>query len=296
MTALSGIGLQRMSGIKRRMLSFLAGLAIVYLGVLALLYFNQQKLLYFPDVERPDAAPDGLLQPVAYRSADGIELNSLYRAPPSDDARVLLHFHGNAGNIGDRVGRMLPYTDAGMGILLAEYRGFGGNSGSPSEQGFYDDARAAIAFLGQQGVEPGRMVFYGESLGSGVAVQMATEFGCAALVLEAPYSSVADVAQGRYWMFPVKALVRDKFDSTAKIARVRCPIFIMHGTADRVIPIRYGERLYELAPSPKEMKVYPGLGHVGFDEVRGFDAVLEFLRRHGMIGAAGGMRRQDAAS
>jgi uncharacterized protein len=296
MTAFSGIGLQRMSGIKRRMLSFLAGLAIVYLGVLALLYFNQQKLLYYPNVDRPSAGPDGLLQPVAYRSPDGIELNSLYRAPPSDAARVLLHFHGNAGNIGDRVGRILPYAGAGMGILLAEYRGFGGNSGSPSEQGFYDDARAAIAFLRKQGVEPGRIVFYGESLGSGVAVQMATEFACGALVLEAPYSSVVDVAQGRYWMFPVRALVRDRYDSTEKITRVRCPIFIMHGMSDRVIPIRYGERLYELAPSPKEMKVYPGLGHVGFDEVRGFDAVLDFLRRHGMIGAAGGMQRQDAAS
>jgi fermentation-respiration switch protein FrsA (DUF1100 family) len=296
MTAFSGIGLQRMSGIKRRMLSFLAGLAIVYLGVLALLYFYQQKLLYFPDVQRPSAGPDGLLQPVAYRSADGIELSSLYRAPPSDAARVLLHFHGNAGNIGDRVGRIVPYAEAGLGVLLAEYRGFGGNSGSPSEQGLYDDARAAIGFLRQQGVEPGRMVFYGESLGSGVAVQMATEFACGALVLEAPYSSVADVAQGRYWMFPVKALVRDKFDSMAKIARVRCPIFIMHGTADQVIPIRYGERLYALAPSPKEMKVYPGLGHVQFDEVRGFDAVLDFLQRHGMIGAVRDMRRQDAAS
>ena len=135
MTAFSGIGLQRMSGIKRRMLSFLAGLAIVYLGVLALLYFYQQKLLYFPDVQRPSAGPDGLLRPVAYRSADGIELSSLYRAPPSDAARVLLHFHGNAGNIGDRVGRIVPYAEAGMGVLLAEYRGFGGNSGSPSEQG-----------------------------------------------------------------------------------------------------------------------------------------------------------------
>ncbi|HVR67252.1 MAG TPA: alpha/beta hydrolase [Verrucomicrobiae bacterium] len=277
------------------MLGFLLGLAIVYLGVLALLYFYQQKLLYFPDVERPDAGPPGLLEPVAYRSADGIELNSLYRAPPSDAAQVLLHFHGNAGNIGDRVGRIVPYADAGMGVLLAEYRGFGGNSGSPSEQGFYDDARAAIGFLRQQGVEPGRIVFYGESLGSGVAVQMATEFACGALVLEAPYSSVADVAQGRYWMFPVKALVRDRFDSTAKIAGVRCPIFIMHGTADRVIPIRYGERLYTLAPSPKEMKVYPGLGHVQFDEVRGFDAVLDFLRRHGMIGAVRDHLRQDAA-
>lgn len=277
------------------MLSFLAGLAIVYLGVLALLYFNQQNLLYFPDTGRPDAGPDGLLRPVVYRSTDGIELTSLYRAPHAADAKVLLHFHGNAGNIGGRVGRIVPYADAGMGVLLAEYRGFGGNGGSPSEQGLYDDARAAIAHLRQQGIDIDRMVFYGESLGSGVAVQMATEFRCGALVLEAPYSSVADVAQGRYWMFPVKALVRDRYDSTAKIANVGCPIFIMHGTADRVIPIRYGERLYELAPSPKEMKVYPGLGHVEFDEVQGFDDVLDFFRRHGIIGAVAGVLRREAA-
>ncbi len=156
------------------MLSFLAGLAIVYLGALALLYFYQQKLLYFPDVERPQAGPEGLLQPVVYHSADGIELTSLYRAPPSNGARVLLHFHGNAGNIGGRIERVLPFTNAGMGVLLAEYRGFGGNSGSPSEQGLYADARAAIGFLQGRGVEPDHMVFYGESLGSGVAVQRAT--------------------------------------------------------------------------------------------------------------------------
>ena len=117
-------------------------------------------------------------------------------------------------------------------------------------------------------------------------------------LLRADVGMVGKLARFATLLSPVdgKALVRDKFDSTAKIARVRCPIFIMHGTADRVIPIRYGERLYALAPSPKEMKVYPGLGHVQFDEVRGFDDVLDFLRRHGMIGANGDMRRQDAAS
>ena len=172
-----------------------------------------------------------------------------------------------------------------MGVLLAEYRGFGGNGGTPREQGLYADARAAIGFLGRQGVGPGRMVLFGESLGSGVAVQMATEYACAALVLEAPYSSVVDVAQDRYWMFPVKALVKDRYNSTAKIGKVRCPILIMHGTADRVIPIKFGERLFALAPSPKEMKVYPGLGHVGFDELGAFNAVLDFLRRHGVLRA-----------
>lgn len=273
-----------MSRIKQNMLGILAGLAIAYLGALAVLYFYQRNLLYFPDTARPSAGEDKRLETISYPSADGIALNSFYRRPPSEAAPVLVHFHGNAGNIGDRVSRVQPYADAGMAVLLAEYRGFGGNSGAPSEQGLYADARGAIDFLRQQGVAPDRMVFYGESLGSGIAVQMATEFACGAVVLEAPYSSVVDVAQGRYWMFPIRALVRDKYDSTAKIGRVRCPIFIMHGTADQVIPIRYGERLYALAPEPKKMKTYPGLGHIGFDDVRGFDAVLDFLRQHDMVG------------
>jgi len=270
------------------MYSFLVGLAGVYVGVMALLYVFQRNLMYFPNFARPDIAAAGaesVLQAVSYPSADNIELTSWFRPPPAPDAPVLLHFHGNAGNIGDRADRIVPYAASGMGILLAEYRGFGGNGGSPTEQGLYADARAAVDFLRQQGVTADRVVFYGESLGSGVAVQMATEYSCAALVLEAPYSSVVDVAQDRYWMFPVKPLVKDRYDSTVKIGKVRCPVFIMHGTADRVIPIKFSERLYALAPSPKEMKVYPGLGHVGFDEVGGFEEVHEFLRRHGILGA-----------
>jgi uncharacterized protein len=285
---------------KKRMLGFVAVLAIIYLGLLALLYVFQRNLMYFPDVGRPDAAAaaaEASLHAVTYHSADNIDLGSLFRPPPSPEAPVLVHFHGNAGNIGDRVGRIAPFAQAGMGILLAEYRGFGGNAGTPTEEGLYIDARAAIEYLRQEGVVPERMIFYGESLGSGVAVQMATEYACSALVLEAPYSSVADVAQGRYWMFPVKALVKDRFDSTVKIGKVRCPVFIMHGTADQVIPIKFSERLYALAPSPKEMKVYPGLGHVGFDEMRGFDAVLDFLRRNGIFhSAAPDATRQGATA
>ncbi|HEY7690569.1 MAG TPA: alpha/beta hydrolase [Dongiaceae bacterium] len=281
------------------MYSFLLGLAIVYLGVLALLFVFQRNLMYFPDRARPDLTEAGagsLLETVSYRSADGLDLAAWYRPPPTPEAAVLVHFHGNAGSIGDRVTRILPFADAGVGILLAEYRGFGGNSGTPTEQGLYADARAAIGFLQREGIAADRMVFYGESLGSGVAVQMATEQACGALVLEAPYSSVVDVAQDRYWMFPVRVLVKDRFDSTAKIGAVRCPVFIMHGDADRVIPIKFAERLYALAASPKEMKVYPGLGHVGFDEFRAFDAVLDFLRRHGIVhSAAGDAPRQVTA-
>src|SRR5262245_55784373 len=152
------------SRMKRRMLTFVAVLAIVYLGALALLYVFQRNLMYFPNAARPDAAAaaaEASLREVAYQSADNVELHSLFFSPPSPAAPVLVHFHGNAGNIGDRAGRIVPFVQAGMGVLLAEYRGFGGNDGTPTEQGLYIDGRAAIAYLRQQGVTPERMVFYG---------------------------------------------------------------------------------------------------------------------------------------
>jgi fermentation-respiration switch protein FrsA (DUF1100 family) len=124
------------------------------------------------------------------------------------------------------------------------------------------------------------MVFYGESLGTAVAVQMAVELDCAALVLEAPLTSVAAVAQSRYWMFPVRHLVLDKFDSLAKIGRVRCPVFVMHGEHDRVLPIRCGREIFEAAPGPKESKWFADGTHTNFDELGGPAAVLQFLARH----------------
>jgi fermentation-respiration switch protein FrsA (DUF1100 family) len=193
---------------------------------------------------------------------------------------VLVYFHGNAGHIGHRADRLRPYLDAGFGALLVEYRGYGGNPGRPTEEGLYADARAALDFLTRRSVAADRMVFYGESLGTAVAVQMAVEQDCAAVVLEAPFTSVAAVAQSRYWMFPVRRLVRDKFDSLAKIGDLRCPLFVMHGDRDGVVPIRYGRELFAAAREPKESKWFAEGTHTNFDDLGGPAAVLDFLRRH----------------
>jgi fermentation-respiration switch protein FrsA (DUF1100 family) len=222
------------------------------------------------------------MEAVETRSADGLRLLAWYHAPPTDSSPVLVYFHGNAGHIGHRADRARPYIDAGFGVLLVEYRGYGGNPGRPTEDGLYADARAAVDFLTQQDVAPDRMVLYGESLGTAVAVQIARERDCAALVLEAPFTSVAAVAQSRYWMFPVRHLVVDKFDSLAKIGTLRCPLFVMHGEADGVVPIRFGRQLYEAAKEPKESKWFAAGTHVNFDELGGPAAVLGFLRRHGL--------------
>jgi fermentation-respiration switch protein FrsA (DUF1100 family) len=265
--------------------AFLGGVVAIYVALLIILFIAQRSILYVPNTQAPslaEAGVQGLMEAVETRSADGLRLLAWYHAPPTDSSPVLVYFHGNAGHIGHRADRARPYIDAGFGVLLVEYRGYGGNPGRPTEDGLYADARAAVDFLTQQDVAPDRMVLYGESLGTAVAVQIARERDCAALVLEAPFTSVAAVAQSRYWMFPVRHLVVDKFDSLAKIGTLRCPLFVMHGEADGVVPIRFGRQLYEAAKEPKESKWFAAGTHVNFDELGGPAAVLGFLRRHGL--------------
>jgi hypothetical protein len=265
------------------MSAVLGGIAAVYVALLVLLFVAQRSILYVPDTRPPsltEAGLQGVMGTVETRSADGLRLLAWHRAPPSPQAPVLVYFHGNAGHIGHRADRLRPYLDAGFGALLVEYRGYGGNPGRPTEEGLYADARAAHDFLTRRSVAADRMVFYGESLGTAVAVQMAVEQDCAAVVLEAPFTSVAAVAQSRYWMFPVRRLVRDKFDSLAKIGDLRCPLFVMHGDRDGVVPIRYGRELFAAAREPKESKWFAEGTHTNFDDLGGPAAVLDFLRRH----------------
>lgn len=259
------------------------GVAVAtYLGMLALLFVFQRNLIFVPNRNPPnlsEAGLDGAMEEVRLKTADGLDLLAWHRPPPNGEAPMMVFFHGNAGNIEHRAYRLPPFLEAGYGILLVEYRGYGGNPGQPTELGFHADGRAALDFLASRGIDNGRVVFYGESLGSGVAVRMASEYDCGALILEAAYTSVADVAQARYWMFPVRALVRDKFDSLARIGRVRCPILIMHGERDRIVPIKFGRALFEAAPEPKEFKHFSDGGHIGLIEQGANNATLEFVRR-----------------
>jgi uncharacterized protein len=267
------------------MSAVLGVIVAIYLALLALLFVMQRSLLFVPNRERPDLTEAGLgaaMRAIELVTVDGLRLLAWYQAPAGNPGALLLYLHGNAGHIGDRADRVRPYLEAGFGVLLVEFRGYGGNPGQPSEAGFYSDARAALDFLAEQGVSGKRLVIYGESLGTGVAVQMAVERDCGALVLEAPYTSVAAVAQSRYWMFPVRRLVLDKFDSLSKIGRLRCPVFIMHGERDQVIPIRYGRELFQAASEPKEARWFAEGNHTNFDDYGGPAAVLDFLKRQGV--------------
>ena len=163
--------------------------------------------------------------------------------------------------------------------MLVEYRGYSGNPGSPNEPGLYEDGRASLVFTQSEGLPLDRIVLLGESLGSGVAVQMATEFDVGALVLEAPFSSAVDVAAGAYWFLPVRWLMKDRFDSIARIAKVRAPLFMVHGERDRVVPIRLGRKLFAAASDPKEVVYLPDAGHNDLPAHGSTQAVIEFLER-----------------
>jgi len=275
-----------MSGLARRWIVRLVKVIIVaYLVGLAILFALQRQLLFPAGKEPPSlkrAGLVGLMESVELTTADGLTLLAWYHRPPSPGSPLILLFHGNGGTIEIRAAKAKAYIDAGFGVLMPEYRGYGGNPGSPSEDGLYADGRAALAFTAAQGIAPDHVVLLGESLGTGVAVQMAMEQHVAALVLEAPYSSIADVAQGDFPLLPVWWLVRDRFDSLDKIARVRTPLFIVHGERDEVIPVRFGRTLFAAALEPKEAMWLPGAGHgvIGHSAVDA--AVLDFLKRRGV--------------
>ena len=251
---------------------------VLFTGVIGC---SQRRLMYHPDNSPPVLAAAGLsdMAAVTLKTADGLELLAWHRAPSREGAPSLIYFHGNGGHIGDRGPKVRPYLDAGYGVLLVSWRGYGGNPGSPTEDGFYNDARAAFDFLEGAGVAPGRMVVYGESIGGGPAVQLATERDIGALVLESPFTSAADIAQRAYWFLPARYMLLDRFDSKSKIGAIDSPLFIIHGERDRVVPVDMGRSLLAGAKEPKDARFYAQADHNDLYDYGAADAVIDFLER-----------------
>ena len=264
-----------------RVFKILAVGFITYGALVGALAVFQRHLMYFPDTDKPDPAEFGVpeMGEVVLNTGDGLDLMAWYRAPRSAALPVILYFHGNAGHIGFRAAKVRPYIDAGFGVLLVSYRGYGGNPGSPTEEGLYQDGRAAVAFVAGEGIAARRTVFYGESLGSGVAVQLAIEGSPGAVVLEAPFTSAADIAAKQYPFVPVRYLVWDRFDSMEKIGDVRAPLFFIHGERDRIVPVANGRKLFTAAPDPKTARYLAEAGHNDLYMHGAAEEVIGFIRK-----------------
>ena len=249
---------------------------LLYGGLLALMYVFQRKLMYFPDAPRTPPAAAGLPQAeeVALKTSDG-EMLVAWHVPPRGTKPVVLYFQGNAGALDLRVGRFQWLIADGTGLVALGYRGYGGSSGTPSEQGLIRDAIAAYEFAVAR-YPPARIVPWGESLGTAVAIALAAEHRVGGLILDAPFTSASDVGASAYPFVPVRWLIKDTFRSDLRIARVSAPVLVLHGERDPVVPLRFGEALFALAHEPKMLR-FPNGGHVDLDDHGAADVVKEFL-------------------
>jgi fermentation-respiration switch protein FrsA (DUF1100 family) len=240
------------------------------------MYLAQRKLMYFPETVRtlPAAAGFAQAEETMLDTADG-ERVIAWHVPPRANGPVVLYFHGNGGALRYRVERFRALVADGAGLLALSYRGYGGSSGAPTEAGLLADAEATYAFAAAR-YPPEHIVLWGESLGSAVAIALATRHKVSRLVLEAPFTSAADIGAAVYWFLPVRLLMKDQFRSDLRIAQVTAPVLILHGTDDAVVPISYGERLFALANEPKRMVRIPGGGHVDLDAF-GAQAMAQFF-------------------
>ena len=254
-------------------------LTVTYLAIALAMLFGQRKLVYVPDrLGRVDPAAMGLsgVSELTIESGDGARAIAWYaKAAPGQP--TLLYFHGNAGSLSSRSERIRKYKDRGRGILMMSYRGYSGGTGSPSEDANVADAKRAYNLLVAGGVKPEDIIIYGESLGSGVAVQVAAEKKAAGLILDAPYTSLADVAAGHYPWLPVRGMLFDRYESARHIRSVHVPLLIVHGERDTTIPAAMGKALYEAANVPKELKIIVGAGHADHHLFGSYDVINAWI-------------------
>jgi uncharacterized protein len=238
------------------------GAVAVYAAIALAAYLGQRRLMYFPDPERVAPADSGLsgVEERVLATPDGQRLIAWYgRARPGKP--TLLYFHGNGGGLAMRAERIRDFMAEGWGVYMLSWRGYSGSTGSPTEANNVADARLAYNALAREGVAPRSIVVFGESLGTGVAVRLAAEQKVAGLILDAPYTSVLELASASYPFLPVRALLIDRYETRKYIAKVKVPLLILHGELDSVVPVAMGRELARLANEPKRLVTFPGGGH-----------------------------------
>ena len=243
--------------------------------------------MYHPDASLGTPLSHSLPEAVSIKlsTSDNLNIISWLKTAPLNKP-FLIFFHGNAGHIGDLAPKVRPYVDAGFGVLMVGYRGYGGNPGKPSEKGLYEDAAIALDFLLLSGVTSNRWFLYGESLGAAIAVEMAARFNpiapVAGVVLEAPFTSMADAAGAHYPFVPITLLLKDKYSSVSKIDKITSPLMILHGDMDKTVSQKLGIKLFDAANEPKYSYWVNGAGHNDLCDFGVNQLIIEFIEKNSM--------------
>ncbi|OAN53781.1 alpha/beta hydrolase [Magnetospirillum moscoviense] len=260
----------------------LVALVAGYLVLVAATALFQRSMIYHPGRTRPEPAAVGLPEMVSLQvsSADGWLVTGWYAPPTKPDRVTIVFYHGNSGTIADRAAKARRLLDAGHGVLLAGYRGFGGNPGNPTEAGLVMDGRAALHWLIGKGIPQSRIVLYGESLGTGIVTRLAGELeDLAGVILEAPFTCLPDLAPSYLLPGLARLLMADRFDNRVQIGAVTAPLLLLHGELDDLVPASMGKEILGRAQSAREKHglFLPETGHNDIWDKGGADAVMEFL-------------------
>ena len=235
--------------------TIILALVSFYVLLLTVVFFFQRNLLYHPSVDNylKDQITNepNEIEKVKITTEDNIDLKGWFHNKNLKKLKTILFFHGNAGSLENRTYKLNHFKNLNLNFLIIAWRGFNGNKGKPNEMGLYEDAKSAIKWLNAKGIKEKNIILYGESLGTGVAVEVAQNKNYAGVILESPFTSMVNMGKKYYPFFPVSFLLKDKFESYKKINNIFVPVLIMHGKVDKIVPYDMGKKMYELANEPK---------------------------------------------
>ena len=226
-----------------------------YVSLLIIVFFFQRNLLYHPSennyIKNQTLSEPTEIKKVNITTNDKINLVGWFYNKNSEKFKTILFFHGNAGSLGNRTYKLNHFKDLNVNFLIIAWRGFSGNEGKPNEKGLYEDGESAIRWLKTQGINEKNIILYGESLGTGVVVEIAQNKNYGGVILESPFTSMINLGRKYYPFFPVRLLLKDKFESHKKITNILVPVLIIHGKVDKIVPYDMGKKMFELANEPK---------------------------------------------
>ena len=235
-----------------KMLKYFIFLSLIfYLLILLFMYIFQRTFMYHPNVKNTDPTTVQFKYKEVYiESEKDIKLKSWY-SYLNPNKKTILFFHGNAGELGARTYKLNKFNDLDLNFLIISWRGFSGNNGKPTEQGLYKDAQKAVEWLEKKGINKKDIILYGESLGTGIAVELATKNEYSGIILESPYTSMIDMGKRFYPFLPISVLQKDKYNSLKKLSMIKSPILVLHGKSDTLVPFYMGKKIYDAANEPK---------------------------------------------
>ena len=261
-------------------MEIIIGIIVIYISVLVILFIFQRNLMYHPSEN--NYFGDKLevkVEKVNIKTSDNINLLGWFHKKDLNKFKTIVYFHGNAGTLENRIHKLNHFKDMDVNFLIVAWRGFNGNNGKPTEEGLYIDGISSVNWIIDQGVKEEDIILYGESLGTGIATEIAQNKNYAGVILETPFTSMINAAKEFYPYIPVNLLLKDRYENDKKIKNINIPILVMHGEKDKIVPFRMGKKMYQLANEPKYFYYTRHDNHMMVYDLQLINALKNFIKK-----------------